>query len=106
VVKHWHRLPREVADIPPLQTFKARLDGALSNLIELKMSLLTAGGLDQMAFKGRFQAKAFYDSRMILHLCKLLGDQHLRSRFPACRNGAQQWKKPQFAGHESDMFPD
>jgi len=28
-----------------LETFKARLDRALSNLIELKMSLLTAGGL-------------------------------------------------------------
>ncbi|KFQ99183.1 hypothetical protein Y956_03705, partial [Nipponia nippon] len=32
-VKHWHRLPREVVDPPPLETFKVRLDGALSNLI-------------------------------------------------------------------------
>jgi len=45
VVKHWHRLPREVVDAPSLETFKARLDRALSNLIWLKMSLLTAGGL-------------------------------------------------------------
>jgi len=45
VVKDWHRLPREVADDPSLQTFKARLDGALSNLIWLKMSLLIAGGV-------------------------------------------------------------
>jgi len=30
---------------PSLKTFKARLNRALSNLIELKMSLLTAGGL-------------------------------------------------------------
>jgi len=30
VVKHWHRLPREVIDAPSLETFKARLDGALS----------------------------------------------------------------------------
>jgi len=44
VVKHWHRLPREVVDAPSLEIFKARLDGALSNLIELKMSLLIAGG--------------------------------------------------------------
>jgi len=44
VVKHWHRLPREVVDAPSLETFEVRLDGALSNLIELKMSLLTAGG--------------------------------------------------------------
>ncbi|KFP20124.1 hypothetical protein Z169_06599, partial [Egretta garzetta] len=33
VVKHWNRLPREVVEAPSLATFKARLDGALSNLI-------------------------------------------------------------------------
>ena len=33
VVRHWHRLPREVVDAPSLEVFKARLDGALSNLI-------------------------------------------------------------------------
>jgi len=33
VVKHWHRLPREVVDAPSLGTFKLRLDGALSNPI-------------------------------------------------------------------------
>ncbi|KFM09675.1 hypothetical protein AS27_09612, partial [Aptenodytes forsteri] len=33
VVKHWHRLPREVVDAPSLETFKVRLAGALSNLI-------------------------------------------------------------------------
>jgi len=46
VVKHWPRLPREVGDVPSLEIFKARLDGALSNLICLKMSLTIAGGLD------------------------------------------------------------
>ena len=46
VVRHWHRLPREVGDAPSLETFQVRLDGALSNLIELKMSLLMAGELD------------------------------------------------------------
>jgi len=45
VVKYWTRLPREVVDAPSLETFKARLDRALSNLVWLKMSLLTAGGL-------------------------------------------------------------
>jgi len=33
MVKHWHRLPRGVVDAPCLETFKAKLDGALSNLI-------------------------------------------------------------------------
>jgi len=32
VVKHWKRLTREVAEAPSLETFKARSDGALSNL--------------------------------------------------------------------------
>ncbi|KAK4825884.1 hypothetical protein QYF61_003158 [Mycteria americana] len=46
VVKHCNRLPREVVDAPSLDTFKVRLDGALRNVIKLKMSLLIAGGLD------------------------------------------------------------
>jgi len=46
VVQHWNRLPIEVVDAPSLETFKVRLDGALSNLIYLKMSLLIAGELE------------------------------------------------------------
>jgi len=33
VVRHWHRLPREAVDAPSLAVFKARLAGALSNLV-------------------------------------------------------------------------
>ncbi|KFZ56696.1 hypothetical protein N338_12389, partial [Podiceps cristatus] len=33
VVKHWNRLPRQVVEAPSLDTFKARLDVALGNLI-------------------------------------------------------------------------
>ena len=33
VVRHWNRLPRVVVDAPSLKAFKARLDGALSNLV-------------------------------------------------------------------------
>ncbi|KGL94173.1 hypothetical protein N301_14233, partial [Charadrius vociferus] len=33
VVRYWNRLPREVVDASSLEVFKARLDGALSNLV-------------------------------------------------------------------------
>jgi len=33
VTRYWHSLPREVVDASSLEKFKARLDGALSNLI-------------------------------------------------------------------------
>jgi len=33
VVKHWNRTPREAVAAPSLEVFKARLDGALSNLV-------------------------------------------------------------------------
>ena len=33
VVKQWNRLPREAVDAPSLAVFKARLDGALRNLL-------------------------------------------------------------------------
>jgi len=45
VVKHWTRLLRDMGDAPCLETFEVRLDGALCSLIQLKMSLFTAGGL-------------------------------------------------------------
>jgi len=33
VMRHWNRLPREAVAAPSLEVFKARLDGALSNLV-------------------------------------------------------------------------
>ncbi|KFP51462.1 hypothetical protein N323_12732, partial [Cathartes aura] len=33
VVRHWKKLPREAVDAPSLEVFKARQNGALSNLI-------------------------------------------------------------------------
>lgn len=35
VVKHWSRLHREVVGAPSMETFKIRLDRALSKLIKL-----------------------------------------------------------------------
>ena len=35
VVRHWNRLPSEVMDVLFLETFKARLQRALSTLIKL-----------------------------------------------------------------------
>ena len=33
VVKHWHRLSRDMAGAPALEAFKARLDVVLGNLV-------------------------------------------------------------------------
>lgn len=44
VVRHWHRLLKEVVDAPSLEVLKARLDGALGKLIWWEMSLPMAGG--------------------------------------------------------------
>lgn len=32
IMRHWNRLPKEVVSAPSLETFKVRLDEALSNL--------------------------------------------------------------------------
>lgn len=44
-VKHWKMLLTEVVDASSLEIEEIGLDGALSNLVWLKMSLLAAGGL-------------------------------------------------------------
>lgn len=49
-MKCWHRLPRNGVDAPSLQTSRVRVR-ALSNLTQMKMSLLVVGWLDQRALK-------------------------------------------------------
>ena len=44
VVRHWNRLPSKVGGALSLEALKARLDGALSNLVQREMSLPIAGG--------------------------------------------------------------
>jgi len=63
IVRHWDRLPREVVDAFSLVVFKARLDGALSNLIWWKVSLPMAGRLE---LDGLFQPKPLYDFMICL----------------------------------------
>jgi len=52
-------------DAPSLEVFKDRLDRALSNLVQWKVSLTMAGVLDSMVLKGPFQHKPFYDSTIL-----------------------------------------
>jgi len=62
VVRPWPRLPREAVAAASLAGFKARLDGALSNLGWWKMSLLMAGWLEPDDLQGPFQPKPFHES--------------------------------------------
>ena len=44
VVTHWNRLPKEAADAPSLEAFRARLDVALGSLVCWLVTLHIAGG--------------------------------------------------------------
>ena len=57
---HWHRLLSEAVDVPSLEVFKARLGGALGNLIWGQVSLPMEGGL-KLDLYGPFQNKSFCD---------------------------------------------
>ena len=61
-MRPWNRLPSEAVDVPSLETFKARLDGTVSNLVWWEVSLPIAGGLELHDLKGLFQPKPFYHS--------------------------------------------
>ena len=67
VVRHWSRFHREAVDAPTLEAFKARLDGALSNLVQRELFLPVAGELELDDLKGPFQPKPFYDSKILTH---------------------------------------
>jgi len=51
VVRHLHSLPREAVSAPSLAVSKARLDGALRNMVQWKVSLPMAGEWKEMIFK-------------------------------------------------------
>jgi len=51
VVRHWHRLPSEVVGATFLAALKARLDGAVSNVVYREVSLPMAGGWNEVILK-------------------------------------------------------
>ena len=48
VVRHWNGLPSEAVDVPSLEAFKARLDGAVSSLVWWLASLPIAEDWNEM----------------------------------------------------------
>jgi len=66
MLRYWPRLSREAMDAPSLAVFKARLDGALSNLVWWKVSLPRAEGLDYTIFECHSLPKPFHDS--VIHM--------------------------------------
>jgi len=64
---HWHRLPREVVVPHPCRQPRSGWMGS-EHLMELWVSLFSAGGLDNMALKSPFQLKLFYDSMKLYSL--------------------------------------
>lgn len=53
---------REAVDASSLVVFKARIDGALNNLVQREVSQPIAEGLELHDFKGTFQPQTFYNS--------------------------------------------
>lgn len=52
VMRKWDRLPREAIDALSSHVLKVRLEGALSNLVQGKVSLPMAEGLNWIIFEG------------------------------------------------------
>ena len=63
-VTYWNRLPKEVADAPSLDAFKARLAVAPGSLVWL-VTLYITGGLKLDDHWGPFQPRPFYDSMIL-----------------------------------------
>ena len=51
MVRHWHRLPKEVVNAPSLAVFKVRLDGVFGDMVWCEVSLPMAGGWNWMILR-------------------------------------------------------
>ena len=77
VVRHWNRLPREAVDAPSLEAFKARMDGAVSNLVYREVSLPTAGGWNQVILNVPFNSNHSMNNNKKRHLfCSMAPQAH------------------------------
>ena len=54
MVRHWHRLPREVVDAPFLKMCKVGVDGALSTLISCRCPCSLQESWTRQTLKGPF----------------------------------------------------
>ena len=54
MVRHWNRLPSEAVNAQSLEPFKARLDGAVSNLVKREVSLPIAGSWNYVILRVPF----------------------------------------------------
>ena len=70
-VMHWHRLPRNVVAAPPLETFKVRLDGALSTCQSRGCLCSLRRSWSRWPFNGPFQIKQFYDSMILRNILSM-----------------------------------
>jgi len=61
-VRPWHTFPREDVAALSLAVFKARLDGAVSSLVQWKVSSPTAGRVELDDLSGPFRPKPLRDS--------------------------------------------
>lgn len=62
MVKHQHKLPRDVMDAQSMETFKVRLEIAQSPDLGENVPAHCRGQMDQMTSEGHFQTKLFCDS--------------------------------------------
>jgi len=102
VVRHWHRLPKEVVDAPSLETLQVRLDGALSTCCSCRCPCSWQGSWTRRPLRVPsnpndsmiFQIGNWWQVDLLGSLLKdRLKKQFLRGPFKAFRSGPQLCQK-------------